>query len=160
MTENVTLDAVRQSVTVPLSQERAFGLFVDEFSDWWPLSSHHIGERPATQAIIEAHEGGRWYERDEAGAECDWGRVLAVDRPSRILLGWQLSPKFEFDPDTARTTEVEVTFEARGDARTIVTLEHRGFEVHRDAAASLRDSVAGEGGWAQLLGLYADAASG
>ena len=58
MTENVTLDAVRQSVTVPLSQERAFRLFVDEFSDWWPLSSHHIGERSATQAIIEAHEGG------------------------------------------------------------------------------------------------------
>ena len=43
MTENVTLDAVRQSVTVPLSQERAFGFFVGEFSDWWPLSSHHIG---------------------------------------------------------------------------------------------------------------------
>ena len=30
MTENITLDAVRQSVTVRLSQERAFGLFVDE----------------------------------------------------------------------------------------------------------------------------------
>ena len=160
MTENVTLAAVRQSVTVPLSQERAFGLFVDDFSDWWPLSSHHIGERPATHVIIEAHEGGRWYERDERGAECDWGRVLAVDRPSRVLLGWQLSPKFEFDPDTARTTEVEVTFEARGAASTIVTLEHRGFDVHGDAAASMRDSVAGEGGWAQLLGLYAEAARG
>ena len=136
MTENVALDAVRQSVTVPLSQERAFALFVDDFSDWWPLTSHHIGERPAIQVIVEAHEGGRWYERDEAGVECDWGRVLAVDRPSRLLLGWQLSPKFEFDPDTARTTEVEVTFEASGDASTIVTLEHRGFEVHREAAAT------------------------
>ena len=28
MTENVALDAVRQSVTVPISQQRAFGLFV------------------------------------------------------------------------------------------------------------------------------------
>ena len=83
-----------------------------------------------------------------------------MDRPSRILLGWQLSPKFEFDPDTARTTEVEVTFEARGDASTIVTLVHRGFEVHGHAAASMRDSVAGEGGWAHLLSLYAEAARG
>jgi uncharacterized protein YndB with AHSA1/START domain len=108
--------------------------------------------------IIEAREGGRWYERDESGAECEWGRVLAVERPLQILLGWQLSPKFEFDADPARTTEVEVTFEARGDASTRVTLEHRGFEVHGAAAAAMRDSVAGEGGWAQLLGLYAESA--
>ena len=158
MTENATLEAVRQSVTVPLPRERAFGLFVDDFSDWWPLSSHHIGERPATQAIIEAHEGGRWYERDESGAECDWGRVLAVDRPSRLLLAWQLSPKFEFDPNTARATEVEVTFVAQSSGSTRVTLEHRGFEVHGDAAAPMRDSVGGEGGWPQLLSLYAESA--
>jgi uncharacterized protein YndB with AHSA1/START domain len=160
MTENSTLDAVRRSVTVPLTPERAFGLFVDDFGEWWPLSSHHIGELPARQAIIEPHAGGRWYERDESGGECDWGRVLAVDRPSRILLAWQLSPKFEFDPDMARATEVEVTFEARSDASTIVTLEHRGFEVLGDSAAALRDSVAGERGWAELLGLYAEAARG
>ena len=59
-------------------------LFVDECSDWWPLSSHHIGERFATRAIIEAHEGGRWYGRDEARAECDWGRGQALAHPARL----------------------------------------------------------------------------
>ena len=43
------------------------------------------------------------------GAECEWGTVLLVERPRRIVLAWQLSPKFEFDPDPARATEVEVT---------------------------------------------------
>ena len=158
MTEAVTTNPVRRAVTVPLSRERAFQLFVDEFGHWWPLS-HHIGERAPDEVIIEPHEGGRWFERDESGVECDWGRVLAVDRPARILLAWQLSPRFEFDPDPARGTEVEVSFEAPDDASTIVTLEHRGFEVHGDAAAAMRDSVAGDGGWAQLLGLYAEAAA-
>lgn len=158
MTHQATTEALRQSVTVPLSQEGAFALFVDEFADWWPMSSHHIGQRVPGEAVIEPREGGRWYERDESGADCEWGRVLAVERPKRILLAWQLSPKFEFNPDPARATEVEVTFEARGHASTSVTVEHRGFEVHGEGAAAMRDSIAGEGGWGQLLGLYADSA--
>ena len=160
MTEPATTEAVCNSVTVPLSEGDAFELFVDQFSEWWPLSSHHIGERPAVQVIIEPHAGGRWFERDEAGAECEWGSVLAVEPPGRILLGWQLSPVFEYDPNPARATEVEVTFEAQGEADTRVTVEHRGFEVHGENAASLRDSVAGEGGWSQLLELYAGSARG
>jgi hypothetical protein len=80
-----------------------------------------------------------------------------VDRPARILLAWQLSPRFEFDPDTARQTEVELSFEAEGDGATRVTLEHRGFDVHGEAGAGMRESVAG--GWAELLDLYAARAS-
>lgn len=155
MTDQATTEALRNSVTVPLSEADAFELFVDRFSEWWPLSSHHIGERPAVKAIIEPHAGGRWFERDEAGAECEWGSVLAVERPGRILLGWQLTPTFEYDPDPARATEVEITFEAQGDASTRVTVEHRGFEVYGEAAGAMRDSVAGEGGWSRLLELYA-----
>lgn len=158
MTEQRTTEAVRQSVTVPLSVDGAFDLFVERFGEWWPLSSHHIGERPAAQAIIEAREDGRWFERDESGAECEWGMVLAVERPTRILLAWQLSPKFEFDPDPERATEVEVTFEAQGEETSRVTVEHRGFEVYGEAAGAMRDSVAGKGGWRDLLGLYARSA--
>jgi uncharacterized protein YndB with AHSA1/START domain len=122
MTGQATSDRVRQSVTVPLKPERAFELFVDEFGAWWPKQSHHVGERAAQTAIIEPREGGRWYERDDGGTECEWGKVLAVDRPARILLAWHLSPGFAFDPDPARATEVEVTFVAQGPDSTVVTL--------------------------------------
>ncbi len=67
---------------------------------------------------------------------------------------------FEYDPDPARATEVEVTFEAQGEVGTRVTVEHRGFEVHGEDAGALRDSVAGEGGWSQLLELYSGSARG
>ena len=160
MTEQATTEAVRNSVTVPLSEADAFGLFVDRFSEWWPLGSHYIGARPAVKVVIEPHAGGRWFERDEAGAECEWGSVLAVEPPGRLLLAWQLSPTFEYDPDPARATEIEVTFQAQGEASTRVTVEHRGFEVQGEAAGAMRDSVAGEGGWSHLLELYARSARG
>lgn len=81
--------------------------------------------------------------------------MLSVETPRRILLAWHLSPRWEFDPDPSRATEVEVTFEGQGEQSTIVTLEHRGFEVHAEAGPEMRESVAGEGGWPMLLGLYA-----
>jgi uncharacterized protein YndB with AHSA1/START domain len=157
MTEQATTDAVRQSVTVPLPVERAFELFVDEFGKWWPKDSHHTGGAPLADAIIEPFEGGRWYERTQEGTESEWGRVLVVERPHRILLAWQLSPKFEYDPEPARATEVEVTFEPQGEG-TSVTLEHRGFEVHGDGGPPMRKAVAAEGGWPRLLEIYAAAA--
>jgi hypothetical protein len=39
-----------------------------------------------------------------------------------------------------------------------VTLEHRGFDVHGEAGAAMRESVSAEGGWAQLMELYRNAA--
>jgi len=157
MTQETTT-AVRLSVTVPLSRERAFELFVDEHGSWWPPDSHHLSEGPATP-FIEPREGGRWYERAEDGSECEWGRVLACEPPERIVFAWQLLPDFTFDPDPAKQTEVEVTFEPAGEGFTRVTLEHRGFEVHGEQGAAMRESVGSEGGWPELLALYEAAAS-
>ena len=151
-----TTDAVTHSVLVPLEPDTAFELFVDRFGEWWPKDSHHILDSPAAEAVLEPREGGRWYEHSESGEECDWGTVLEIDRPNRILLAWQLTPEWKFDPDRANATEVEVTFNAEENG-TRVTLEHRGFEVHGEAGAAMRESVGGDGGWAQLMELYRNA---
>ena len=152
-----TTDAVTHSVLVPLPPDAAFELFTDRFSEWWPKDSHHVQDIPAADAILEPREGGRWYERGEDGSECDWGYVRAVERPDRILLAWHLTPAFKFDPDPANATEVEVIFSAEDD-QTRVTLEHRGFAVHGDAGAAMRESVGSDGGWSSLLELYRNAA--
>ena len=152
-----TTDAVTHSVLVPLQPDAAFELFTDRFSEWWPKDSHHILDSPATDALLEPRAGGRWYERSETGEECDWGSVLEFDRPNRILLAWHLTPEWKYDPDPASATEVEITFEAEQD-QTRVTLEHRGFEVHGEAGAAMRESVGGDGGWRSLMELYRSAA--
>jgi Activator of Hsp90 ATPase homolog 1-like protein len=104
-----TTKAVAHSVLVPLSPEAAFELFTDRFGDWWPRDSHHISDTPTAIGILEPREGGRWYERAEDGSECDWGHVRELERPERLLLAWQLTPEWKFDPDPAKATEVEVT---------------------------------------------------
>jgi uncharacterized protein YndB with AHSA1/START domain len=152
-----TMEAVTHSVHVPLAPEAAFELFTDRFDSWWPREGHHLSETEVAEYVLEARDGGRWFERAKDGSECDWGFVRAVDRPHRILLAWQLDPKFDFDPDPARATEVEVTFAAE-DSGTRVTLEHRGFEVHGEAGASMRESVESDGGWGSLLAAYRDSA--
>ena len=153
MTE--TTVAVRRSVTVNASPERAFDVFTAGFSTWWPLESHHIGAAVAAEGIMEPRAGGRWFERDADGNECDWGYVIAFQPPHRVLLAWQLTPEFAYDPDPEIGTEVEVTFTATDDGGTVVQLEHRGFEKHGEAGTKMRDAVNAPGGWKDLLELYA-----
>jgi uncharacterized protein YndB with AHSA1/START domain len=152
MTEQATA-GVQRSVTVPLPPDRAFQLFVDDFDRWWPSDGTH-SLTDAEAFFMEPREGGRWGEQDRDGNYHPWGRVLAVDRPHQILLAWQLTPKFDYDADPARQTEVEVTFEPQPDGATKVTLEHRGFEVWGEPGAEMRGSV--ETGWGALLELYAE----
>jgi uncharacterized protein YndB with AHSA1/START domain len=154
MTE--TTVAMRRSVTVNAAPERAFDVFTAGFSTWWPLASHHIGKAEAAEAIIEPRAGGRWFERDADGNECNWGYVTEYEPPSRILLAWHLTPEWGYDPDPAKATEVEVTFTPAGGG-TLVELEHRGFEKYGETGASMRDAVSAPGGWADLLELYAKA---
>jgi uncharacterized protein YndB with AHSA1/START domain len=153
MTEQTTL-AVRRSITVQAPPERAFEVFTAGFSTWWPLESHHIGATMATEAIMEPRAGGRWFERDADGNECDWGFVTAFEPPHRVLLAWHLTPEWGFDPDPAKATEVEITFTSV-DGGTLVELEHRGFEKHGETGTSMSDAVGAPGGWADLLELYA-----
>ena len=153
-----TTDAVTSSVLVPLEPEEAFALFTDRFGEWWPKDSHHISDADAAEVFLDARPGGRWYERAEDGAECDWGTVIEVDRPNRILLAWQLTPEWKFDPDTEKATQIEVSFIAEEPGTTRVTLNHTGFEVHGEAGAAMRESVGGDGGWTALMELYQNAA--
>jgi uncharacterized protein YndB with AHSA1/START domain len=153
MTEQTTAGA-QATVTVPLTPEKAFELFVDEFDKWWPHEgTHNLHE--AAAFVMDAEPGGRWGELSPDGDYQPWGRVLAAERPNRILLAWQLTPDFAYDPDPALQTEVEVTFAAEGDG-TRVTLEHRGFEVWGEKGAAMRDSVSSEGGWHGLLKRYSE----
>jgi uncharacterized protein YndB with AHSA1/START domain len=154
MTE--TTVAARRSITVNATPERAFDVFTAGFSTWWPLESHHIGETMATEAIIEPFAGGRWFERDADGKECNWGYVTEFEPPNRVLLAWHLNPEWGYDPDPEKATEVEITFTAVEDG-TLVELEHRGFEKHGETGAKMRDAVSAPGGWTDLLQMYAKA---
>jgi uncharacterized protein YndB with AHSA1/START domain len=154
-TKEATAEVVRKSITVDAPPERAFEVFTSAMTRWWPLDTHHIGEREPNEVVVEPRDGGRWFERAPDGSECEWGRVIAWDPPQRVVFGWHLGPEWKYDPDPALSTEVEVRFIPESAGRTRVELEHRGFEVHGDRADELRIPVAGEGGWGGLLERFA-----
>ena len=147
--------AVRQEIVVNAPIERAFNVFTEGYQTWNP-PEHHIGEAELESTVMEPREDGRWYEVGVDGSECDWGFVTAWEPPHRLLLAWHLTPEYEFDPDPARATEVEIRFTPR-DGGTLVELEHRGFEKHAESGAGMRDAVSAPGGWNDLLALYANA---
>ena len=75
--------------------------------------------------------------------------------PARLVLIWQLTPEFTYDPDLV--TEVEVLFTPEGGG-TRVDLEHRDLERLGEKADAMRETVSGPGGWPALLQLFADEA--
>jgi uncharacterized protein YndB with AHSA1/START domain len=145
---------VRKVVRVNATPERAFDVFTSGIGRWWP-KSHKIGQADLDRPVIEPFAGGRWYELDVDGSQCEIGKVAVWEPPSRLVLIWQLTPEFQFDPGLI--TEVEVLFTADGEG-TRVDLEHRDLERMGEKAEAMRETVSGPGGWPALLQLFADEA--
>lgn len=142
---------VVKTVTVPCTPDKAFRLFTEGMASWW-LPSHSVATSGQDKVVMEPTSGGAWYEIGKAGERCDWGRVLAWEPPARLVLDWQLSAAFAFDP--ALHTEVEVTFTPDGSV-TRVRLEHRKLENYGAAAGQMAQVFNGDGGWTSLLGAFA-----
>ena len=153
---SVTEVAVRKSVTVNVPIGKAFTVFTEDFDSWWPRT-HKIGGADLKSAVLEGWQGGRWYEVDADGSECDWGRVLAWEPPTRLVLAWQIDASWHYDPGLL--TEVEVRFTAEGPEQTRVDLEHRDLDQFGDAQEQIRAAFDSDGGWPGLLAAYVQAAA-
>jgi uncharacterized protein YndB with AHSA1/START domain len=150
-----TLDTpVQKSITVRAPVERAFQVFTEELDSWWPRS-HHIGKAPMTKTLLEGRVGGRCYSEQTDGTECDWGQILVWEPPSRFVMAWQINSGWQYEPDLAKSSEVEVRFIAGDDGTTRVDLEHRYFHRLGEGGAAMRTGVNAEGGWGSLLDLFA-----
>ncbi len=144
---------VRKSVTVRAGAERAFRVFTDGVDTWWPRG-HHIGSAPAKKFIIEGRADGRCYTEQTDGAECDWGRVLVWEPPRRFVMAWQITPAWQYEPDLAKSSEVEVSFTPQRDGTTRVDIEHRNFERHGEGAAMMRTLMDAPNAWSGLLSIF------
>ena len=137
------------SVHVALSPDQAFERFTDGLGEWWPH------EYTWSQGVLEAIgiEDGLCFERGPHGFTCHWGRVLAWEPPSRLVLSWQISPSRVPEPDPARASEVEVVFAEEGDG-TAVSLVHRAFERHGEGGEDYAAAMGSEMGWPYILERY------
>jgi uncharacterized protein YndB with AHSA1/START domain len=150
-------NSVRKVVTVEAPREVAWQVFTEQMGSWWPLAMYKIGKVNAVDAVIEPRVGGRWYERGDDGSSCDWGRVLAWEPQSRLVLTWDITAEWQYDP--ALRTEIEVRFIAEGKVRTRVELEHRKLDRYGERRDEMRTIFDKTGDWGRLLAAFAQTAA-
>ena len=142
------IEPIRLTLEVDCAVEQAFHVWTGLTSRWWP-ADHTVSVEPDLDVVFEPRVGGRVFERTRAGAEHDWGEVLAWDPPSRIVYSWHLRA------DRADATEVEIRFVPVGDrGRTRLEIEHRHWERLGERGTAWRD--ANFGGWRTLLPHYVE----
>ena len=146
---------VRHFVVVAAPIARAFKVFTEDFGNFKPRE-HNLLAVPIAETIFEPRVGGHVYDRGVDGSECRWARVLAYEPPSRLLLSWDISPRWQVETDPAKTSEWEVRFIAETPNRTRVELEHRHLDRHGAGWESERDGVAADQGWPLYLQRYVD----
>jgi uncharacterized protein YndB with AHSA1/START domain len=144
---------IRKTIAVNAPIDRAFAVFASRMGDWW--HKEHSIAKGTTQkdVVVEPRAGGRWYEVGADGSEHPWGRVIAYDPPRRLVLAWQLTREFAYDPDFETTVEILFTEQ---DGGTRVEFEHRDLERMGADAAEMLEGM--DGGWGMLLDLYKAAA--
>ena len=151
-------NSVRKVITVNASQSVAWRVFTAGMSSWWPLAHYKIGRANAVAAVVEPFAGGRWYEKGEDGSTCDWGKVLAWEPPSRLLLTWDINADWQYDPELG--TELEIRFIIEGEDRTRVELEHRRLDRYGARRDEMRTVFDKSGDWGRLLARFAEVAAG
>lgn len=147
-------NSVRKVLHVKAPPDVAWRVFTEKMGTWWPLAHYKIGKAKAVDAVLEPEVGGRWYERGEDGSTCDWGRVLAWEPPTRLLLTWDIDANWQFDPKL--NTEIEVRFIAEGKG-TRVELEHRRLDRYGERREEMRRIFDTEGDWGKLLAMFSSA---
>jgi uncharacterized protein YndB with AHSA1/START domain len=159
MTTEAQHASVKLHVVVEAPIEQAFRVFIADFDRIKPRE-HNLLKAAIAQTIFEPRVGGYIYDRGVDGSECRWARVLAYEPPHRVLFSWDISPQWQLETDSAKTSEVDVHFLAEAPNRTRVELEHRNLERHGMGWESERDAIAGDDGWPLYLRRFVDLVAG
>jgi uncharacterized protein YndB with AHSA1/START domain len=90
-----------------------------------------------TTAVVEPVELGRWELRSAAADLAVEGRVLAIEKPTRLRLEWRWAGE-------PHSTDAELTLEPAADASTRVTVRHTGFLTAEERESHIE-------GWSNCL---------
>jgi len=147
------MEEIRKEFEMNLSKEKAFQNFIYRLNEWWPKEFTWSGK--ALQEIyIEQQENGHCIEIGPHDFRCDWGRVLTWNPPDKITFTWQIGPNREPQPDPEKASKVKIIFESKEPDKTLVRVEHSGFENHGEGAEDYRKAMDSVYGWDYILNCY------
>ncbi|MDF0532217.1 SRPBCC family protein [Tsukamurella sp. 8F] len=152
-TEPDTNTAVRAEITVDVPAEHAFRVFTERFDEIKPRE-HNLLAVPIERTVLEPRVGGTVHDIGTDGTVCAWARVLAYDPPERLLISWDISPRWQLETDPAHASEVEISFIAETPERTRVVVEHRHLDRHGEGWEAFTGLDSGNG-WPLYLDRFA-----
>jgi hypothetical protein len=155
MSKRAANTSVKHSIVVEAPIARAFDVFTKQFGSFKPAEHNMLGVQIA-ETVFEPRVGGFLYDRGIDGSECHWARVLVYEPPNRVLLSWNISPRWQIETDPNKVSEWEVRFTAETAQRTRVEIEHRKLERHGEGWEGVRDGVGGDQGWPLYLQRFAE----
>lgn len=136
---------IEKTVFLACPPDRAFVLFTEHASTWWPESRRHT---PDPRSAIRMAPDGRFWERAADGHEVDLGRVRIWEPPRRLVLD------FYVGTDAEHPTEVTVSFAPEEDGTRVVV---RHGPKPESAELFEKRAPAYERSWALLLDALARA---
>jgi uncharacterized protein YndB with AHSA1/START domain/uncharacterized protein YciI len=140
-----SLPSIRREILVEADPDWAFSVFTDRIGQWWPLHSHGCFGGDSTVAF----EDGLIVETSTGGERAVWGEVTKWEPGRALAFTWHPGQESE------NSSAVEVTFVAQG-GRTLVRLEHGGWEVYADPEGTRSEHG---NGWPFVLDRYQDDAN-
>jgi uncharacterized protein YndB with AHSA1/START domain len=141
----IAVPPLRREVIVDAGPALAFEVFTERIGAWWPLGGHSVYGDGADVRFADPGVGARIVESKQGEPDAVWGTVTRWVPGELVAFSWHPGM-----PAEAAST-VAVTFE-EVDGKTLVTLEHTGWESFGDRAAQARENYAG--GWSVVLGAY------
>src|SRR5690606_28375782 len=124
---SMSLASARAEVLVEIPQGQAFTRFAERLSEWWPRE-YSWARDTLVGFTIEPRVGGHCIEHGPNGFRLDWGTVLTWQPPERLSMLWQIGPQRVPEPNPASASTLEVNFVPKPSSKTLVQVEHRGFE--------------------------------
>lgn len=141
-------EPIRRTVRVACSVDRAFALFTTQIDHWWPPGHRRF---PGSTLVLEARNGGRFYEMGIGGQEVFLGEVIRCAPPHSIAYTW-------YPGALTGPTLVEITFSTDGSG-TLVQVVHSEGTAQMGEAWPEKAAIFTRA-WSQVLPAYADYADG
>lgn len=142
------IEPIIVSARLPASREAAFDAFTTRFSEWWPRDYTFSGAA-LTRLELGREKGADCFEEGPDGFRADWGRVVLIEPPRRLVLTWRLVGA-RLEPDLAKCSEVEASFGGEG-PQCLLRLFHRNFENLGAEGPAAREEMASARGWPLLV---------
>jgi uncharacterized protein YndB with AHSA1/START domain len=144
----MTVPPLRREILVDADRALAFAVFTQRIGAWWPVGSHSVHGEGGTVAFDRLEVGGRIVESMAGADDAVWGTITRWEPDAVVGFTWHPGHGAE------RASQVTVSFEDQ-DGKTLVRLEHTGWEVFGDQAQGARDEY--DHGWPVVLDRYAAA---